>query len=661
MTSEQFDQLVNRIQAKYGSRPLMLRLRIALLVGLGYSGFVALLLIVLALATVLAIGALVADQAPSVILVALVAVLLAIGLWQTLVVLWVPMEAEESRDVSREESPRLFELLDTLQAELRVAPFDHVRITPEFNASVQMIPRLGVFGFHRRLLYLGLPLMLILSSDQFGAVLAHELAHCSSRHDRFGMWIYRLRLTWLRVFSKLHDPLPQGTIKSLRSLLLKFVDWYWPRFNAHAFVLSRANEYEADRVAAEWASGRVMAEALVRIDCVGNRLDERFWVDVTQLAKRESTVPDDILDRLELFLRHAPETADASRWLRHSAQKLTGNVDTHPSLSDRLASLGQSVDQFVQAGFPDLPSRSAADHFLGTALPTIKHDVNRLWQKENTLRWQNVFHQARRLEKQLEIASKTTSDAATIDERQNADEQPLDVDQVWQQAKTVGELQGVHAAEPLLRQLLAFRPTHSQANVMLGCHLLEQGRDEGEEFLRRILKEDDDHLIPAACHGLMTYFQQLGQLEKVREVRSHLSRFETAQVAAAKERSTVTPADTFVPHGLSDVELESLLNTLAQQPNLAAAWLVRKELHHFRKQRLFVLIVHSQPTGLFGSTNADRDRALVATLLDQVKLSGRVLIVAPQGGFRPLARKIMRQRNAQIVPSNVGSSAIADS
>ena len=39
---------------------------------------------------------------------------------------------------------------------------------------------------------------------------------------------------------------PSGAF-SLRPLLVKFVDWFWPRFNAHAFVLSRANESRGRR------------------------------------------------------------------------------------------------------------------------------------------------------------------------------------------------------------------------------------------------------------------------------------------------------------------------------------------------------------------------------------------------------------------------------
>lgn len=653
MTSEQFDQLVNRIQQKYSVRPLALRMRIALLVGLGYAGFLAVLLIVLMLAAALAVAALVADSEPSIFLMALVAILLAFGLWQALVFLWVPMQPEKARDVSRDEAPRLFQLLDTLQTDLHVTPFDHVQITPDFNAGVLLLPRLGVFGFNRKYLKLGLPLMLVLSPDQFAAVLAHEFAHCSSRHDRFGRWIYRLRLTWLRVFAELREPLPPGCISSLRTLVLRFVDWYWPRFNAHAFVLSRANEYEADRLADAYAGSTLMAEALVRIECFSRRLYDQFWSDMTQLAKSDSDVPDNILERIETFLGSDPEPADAARWLEQSARALTDNVDTHPSLSDRLRSLGCDVTQFTQDGFPQLPELSAANDFLGAAFSTITDDMNRHWQQENRLQWQNVFHLARRLEKQLE-PTMTTASATTADTTSDADEfdaGEFDVDQLWQQARTVCDLQGTAVGEPLLRKLLDRRPTHALANMKLGLHLLDRGQHEGEKFLLQVLKDDDSDLIPAVCQGLITYFQQQGHSEKVQVVRSQLSRYQIAQAGAAKERSIVTHADMFVPHGLSDLELAALYDTLAQQADLASAWLVRKELQHFRKQKLFVLVAHSQPFGVLGSTDATRDRTLVAQLIPQVQLPGRVLIVAPQGGFRPLARKIMSQHGSQVFPT----------
>lgn len=651
MTSEQFDRLVNRIQAKFGSRPLRLRLRLVVLVVLGYLGFLAILLAMLALSVMLIAAAVSSGKEPGILLMAAVAVLLAFGISQALIFLWVPMKSAPAREVTRDEAPRLFELLDSVQAKLGVAPFNHVRITSEYNASVQMIPRLGAFGFNRKYLYLGLPMMQTLSPEHYASVLAHEFAHYSSRHDRFGMWIYRLRQTWTRVFAELHDKNSVGGVKSLRSAILWFVDWYWPRFNAHAFVLSRENEYEADRVAGDWAGAECAAEALFRTECVGIRISDKFWTDVTLQARSEAQVPDDIVERMRAYLLQPPAPEDAARWLDQAAQTLTGNIDTHPSLSDRLKSLDQEVAAFVRRGFPSIPSYSAADALLADALPRVTGDVNQQWKKENTLRWQNVYNQARRIEKDLGPTPSAETNTAEVTASDQVVAATFDIDQAWLRVRAVWDLQGASAAEPLLRQLLEHRPAHLPANVTLGRHLLERGLPEGELFLRRVLEEDDSDLIPSACQGLIQYFQQQGQLEKVNEARSHLSRFETAQEAAAKERSQVTASDRFVPHGLSDQELAALFAIFSEERELHTVWLVRKDLKHFRKQRLFILVARSLPSGFFRNTNADADRILVARLLAQVKLPGRVLVIPPQGGFRRLAKKIMSLPDSEIFSS----------
>jgi len=641
MTSEDFDALVERIQQRYGSRPFALRMRIALLVALGYAGFLAVLLLVLVISGLLFMGAAAVGREPGIFLVAMVAVLLAFGISHALVFLWVPMQPQDGCEVTRDQVPRLFDLLDLLQHRLRAPRFHHVRITADFNASVQMIPRLGVFGLNRSYLFLGLPLMCALTTDQFTAVLAHELAHSSSRHDRFSVWIYRLRQTWSRLFAELHAQNATGLSRWWRGPIVAFVDWYWPRFHAWAFVLSRADEYEADRLAAECAGAACTAEALFRLECLSRRLGDKFWDELTLQARAEAEVADNFLERLVGFLDTHPDPADASRWIDQSFQALTGTADTHPSLSDRLKSLGPGVS--VVSGFPPVPRPSAAETLLEPSLHEITGDVNRQWRKENSLRWQNIYHQARRLERQLE------SVAAPVVE--TTDPTDGDVDQAWQHARLVCDLQGPAAAEPLLRQVLDRQPSHALANVTLGRHLLDHGNPEGEVLLRRVVDEEDNELIPVACQGLIAYFQQQGQLDRLREAKAVLSRFETSQAEAARERATVTAADRFLPHELERRDLERLQKQLGDVSELANAWLVRKDVQYFRRKPLFVLVVQSRTTGLLVRSDAATDQQLVARLIGQIPLPGRVLVIAPQGGFRGLASKVIAFPASRIYPT----------
>jgi Zn-dependent protease with chaperone function len=57
------------------------------------------------------------------------------------------------------------------------------------NASVVQIPRLGVFGWSRNYLTVGVPLLDAVTPEQFEAVLAHELGHLARAHGRFRTWI----------------------------------------------------------------------------------------------------------------------------------------------------------------------------------------------------------------------------------------------------------------------------------------------------------------------------------------------------------------------------------------------------------------------------------------------------------------------------------------
>ena len=52
------------------------------------------------------------------------------------------------------------------------------------------------------------------------------------RHGRFGIWVYRVRRTWERLFAQFQEPAKSRTGRLVRTLA-KVIDWYWPSFNAY--------------------------------------------------------------------------------------------------------------------------------------------------------------------------------------------------------------------------------------------------------------------------------------------------------------------------------------------------------------------------------------------------------------------------------------------
>ncbi len=634
MTREEFDALVNRIEQRYAGRPQSLKLKIAWLLTLGYGLFLCWLIPVSAVAMALLVGSVYVPTEFGVLLIIIGAILLTYGFVQAAPVLWTPFPEPKGHVLQRSRVPDFFARLDQLRRASHAPRSHKVIVTSEFGAAVQWIPRLGLLGWTKRYLILGLPLMESLDVEQFEAVLAHELAHQSAKHGRFTAWIYRVRSSWERVLDRVQQRNAANNHQT-NWFVTKWMDWYWPRFNAYAFVLSRSNEYQADRAAAEWAGAETAASALWQVGCVGQRLDEKFWPAINQLATTEAEPPTDFIQRQMAFLTAPAEKADAERWMDDVSLRLTNNLNTHPSFADRLKAIGLSPELFRRQGFPQIP-QTAASSLLDTELDTARTEVNSLWMADVADVWRSRHGRASARQRELHKIDATIPDADANPET------------LWAKARALWDLSGPESAEPVLRKLLTIHPSHSQANLTLGQHLLGLGNIEGQEFLLRILKQEEDALIPHACEALSNFYEATGRSDQVAHVHRRLSLYETAAEAARTERSQVLPGDIFIRHTLTSEELDALQQLLKEHPHLASAYLVQKELKHFVQQRLFVLCVHSARNWL-GSSDADKDTQLAEILTTQVKLPGRMLVITPSGGFRTLAKKIIGLEGSRIV------------
>ena len=139
---------------------------------------------------------------------ALVWALLGAGglLWVSLRALWVrfdePARAWRSQ---RWMHPTCSRPWRASAARSRGRPIHKVTLTDEFNASIQQLPRFGLLGGAVNHLSIGLPLLMALDRPRFLAVLAHEYGHLRGDHGRFAAWIYRTRLSWMRLNHSLAD------------------------------------------------------------------------------------------------------------------------------------------------------------------------------------------------------------------------------------------------------------------------------------------------------------------------------------------------------------------------------------------------------------------------------------------------------------------------
>lgn len=632
MNREDFDLLVRRVEAGVGRDHAALRRRAVRLAVLGYLVLLAWFIVVVLIAAAFLAAAFWADPEGRVVCIVAGLFVLGFGGWASLRVLLVPAPAPQGRALTRAEAPALFAELDALRSRLRSAPFHRVLLTPEFNAGVVQSPRLGPLGWSRNHLCLGLPLLDALSPDEMRAVIAHECAHLSRAHGRTSHWIYRLRRSWERYFQIFAAPRAAGEI-STRPLTVKFIDWFWPRFNAHAFVLSRADEYEADAHAARLVGGAHLASALVRSKTLGRLLDDKLWPALWRLSHADPAPPSDLFARLRDGLRAGAAPDDAARWLAEAFQTASTNSDTHPCLNERLHALGLSsrdVSASVRAASP-----SAAEALLGSAREPLRHAVHEAWLTEAAPGWREQHARASAHTDRLASIGRIAPASAIAD-----------VEALWDKAHALLQLDDRAAVEPALRAILARRADHAAANFHLGRLLLDDGRPEGETHLERAMADDED-LVPQACDLLHAYHRRLGRADRLHELSLRVDRHEKETAAARAERSELTAKDILLAHDLPADELVALRRILDAEPELARAALAQKELRHFKKQRLFLLCVRRR-RAWHRLPDSDADRTLVRRLSQAIRLPGRLLVFTPSGSFRGIGRKLLARADAVI-------------
>jgi len=376
-----FEALIARMEVLAAGNPAAYRRRVFALALLGYCYLILVVLVLLALCA-LCIASVVYLRALAVKL------LLVAGTPLLLVLrsMWITMEAPAGERLTRTMCPDLFRMIDDLRQRLRTPPLHTVLLTPEFNAGVMQAPRLGLFGWHRSYLFIGLPLMKSLTAEQFQAVLAHELGHLARGHARAGNWIYRLRLIWHRL-EVAFAASPQWGAGAIRA----FFRWYIPRFSATSFPLARANEYEADAAAARLTSARSAAQALTAVSIVGSYLSERYWPGIHSAARE---LPQPAFAPYSEFMATAIQAVPAEElrtWQDAALAAKTSYHDTHPSLADRLQAMG------ARAEFAPPLAENSAEALLGAERARLERAFDAQWRERVAESWKQVHEKHQRL------------------------------------------------------------------------------------------------------------------------------------------------------------------------------------------------------------------------------------------------------------------------
>jgi Zn-dependent protease with chaperone function len=611
MTNAEFIALVARLEGDARRDPGGYRLRTAALalVGYAYLGLVIALLVMLLLVALVSVIYL---KAAGVKLAIAIAIFLAVVVRAT----WIRLSAPQGIEIDARSAPELFAAIQRLRKSLGAPRFHHVLVTNDFNASVVQVPRLGLFGWHRNYLTIGLPLMKCLTRPQFEAVLAHEFGHLAGGHARFSNWIYRLRLSWYRLLAVLEAQESFG-----RFLFKPFFARYAPYFNAYSFPLARANEYEADAAAARLTSSQAAAQALTSVAIGGTFLDERYWPEIHRKANdlpQPAFAPFSSMG--ERFCAGLAE-GDVKTWLERAMAEETSVANTHPSLADRLKALHESPRHV-----PPAPGE-AADALLGAALPAITAQFDSSWKQAIAPSWEERHRAVQQGRARLAI----------LEERAPAQ---LPVDELLERAQLAEDIgAGPDAALDLYRLARERAPDLAIANLLLGVRLLGRGDDAGFAMVERSISLDDS-LTAAGARVLRDACWARGRKDEAHAWNAKLGEALALDEGMRKERSQVRAGDKLDAHGLDAAAVERIRERLRAIPRIRRAYLARKRLQHKPERPLYVLGFKVTPAWRYIDRKAAA--AAQAAILKTVALPGDGIVFCLDGENASFARKFKR-------------------
>jgi Zn-dependent protease with chaperone function len=278
--------------------------------------------------------------------------------------------------LNRLQQATLFDLVAEIATQTGQLPPKEIYLTNEINTWVTT--RGGVFGIgSKRMMGIGLPLVELLTEDEFKAVLAHEFGHCYSGDTKLGPIIYKTRSAIINTITSL------ATYSSF--LHAPFV-WYLKFFLRITHAVSRSQELVADRIAARVFGPNPLIDGLKKISVQGLLYDYYIENEIKPAVANGFIPP--IYEGFNHYLssEYGKKIMEAITD-ENQFEQVSDPYDTHPTLYERIENLSDLPPRTVSS------NTSASRLFYG--LDTLKHDlvdfiIRKNYSSVKRIEWQNI-------------------------------------------------------------------------------------------------------------------------------------------------------------------------------------------------------------------------------------------------------------------------------
>jgi Zn-dependent protease with chaperone function len=216
------------------------------------------------------------------------------------------------------------------------------------------------------------------SERQLGAILAHEFGHLVCQRRALAAWACHVRAWWFRAVDNSIERFPRlGAL--LDRLTLDDV--------MQAQALSRVEEFEADRVAAEAVGAPLLAQTLLEVAARERFLRCDYWVKV--MAQCAELPRPSVRPYRDMGLGMVAGFLPSDQRGGCLGDDCGGEDGLHPTLIERLGALRE------MPALETLVEDSVAERHLGPILPRLAGALDRAWWSVTRGEWRQVYRRSR--------------------------------------------------------------------------------------------------------------------------------------------------------------------------------------------------------------------------------------------------------------------------
>ncbi|HEX2890935.1 M48 family metallopeptidase [Vineibacter terrae] len=246
-------------------------------------------------------------------------------------------------EIQEHEQPGIWKLVSDIADKLGARRPAHliVGLEPTFYATASDVALIGSSTIlSGETVYVSLPLMRLLATQEFAAVIAHELGHFKGEDT-----VYSLR--FVPIYKSLGHALHslsghEGASSFALIPAATLLGFFLERFAIAERGIGRQRELEADRAGASVAGEEPLASALIKVStcAAGWQFVRSAMADALDHGKTLTNAS----RFLRLHVAEVLQAADKSQLLSEIAtSRLDHPTDTHPPLAERLKALGIDV------------------------------------------------------------------------------------------------------------------------------------------------------------------------------------------------------------------------------------------------------------------------------------------------------------------------------